>query len=191
MNVDRSDDPGRVLAFPDRRAQLVDVETVFQNERRRLLQFLRTRLGSDAEAQDAAQMTFLRLWQRRDVLHGENLVSLLFVTARNIARDMLRQRTRARSTYSDCAWDEVAAVKDLDAGSERILSARQELDVILELVEQLPIKCRMAFISYHFDQLTYSEISERMGITESMVRKYVIRAVAYCATRFEKSRLMT
>jgi len=34
--------------------------------------------------------------------------------------------------------------------------------------------------------MEYADIARRMGVTESMVRKYVIKAVAYCAARLER-----
>src|SRR6202012_427486 len=92
------DEPNHVNAvlFPDRAQDLEPVSDrlvrVFDECTPRLIRFLTIRLGSRAEAEDAAQAAFLRIWQRRVSLTGENLVSLIFVTARNIATDVIRER---------------------------------------------------------------------------------------------------
>lgn len=185
---DRRNETGRVVAFPGSRSLAADLETVFREQQGRLLQFLRIRLRSEVEAQDLAQLTFLRLWKRRDSLNNENLEALIFVTARNLAFDHLRQRTRKGRTSLDAGgeWDEAATIEDQAAGAERVLSAKQDLALVAKLVDELPAKCRSAFVSYHFHHQSYLQIADQLGVTESMARKYVLKAVAHCAIRFEQ-----
>jgi RNA polymerase sigma-70 factor (ECF subfamily) len=166
------------------------VESVFLEQHQRLLTSLTIRLGSAAEAQDAAQATFVRLWQSASKLRNDNLTSLLFVTARNIATDILRSRRSALQkslvSQDDPRSEGVANVADDSPLADRVIEARQALAIIGRTLEELPLKCRSAFIAYRFDSLGYPEIAERMGVTESMVRKYVLRAAAHCAERFEQ-----
>lgn len=164
------------------------IETVYRAYETRLLRFLRFRLGSDAEAQDAAQETFVRLWKCSDQLHAENLPALLFVTARNVATDMLRKGARARRAGIQITQTEQDSdqIGDDQAGPERILAAKSDLDVVVRTLEELPRKCRFAFVSYRFEDRDYAEIAHDMGVSESMVRKYVLKAVAYCAARFDE-----
>jgi RNA polymerase sigma-70 factor (ECF subfamily) len=166
------------------------IETVFVEQHKRLLSFLTIRLGSPTEAQDAAQATFLRLWQSAGRLRDENLTALLFVTARNIATDILRTRRSALQksldAQDDAASERAASLADESPLADRIIEARQALAVIGKILDELPQKCRSAFIAYRFEAMSYPEIAQRMGVTESMIRKYVLRAAAHCAERFEE-----
>ena len=179
---------GKIARFPRPPHGPDHVELVYRENEGRLLQFLRIRLKSNSEAEDAAQQTFLRLWQRRDILNDDNLVALLFVTARNIACDRLRARNRAAShldSQEDC-WSRAETTAHPEAGAERMMMARQDLALVARLVQELPEKCRSAFVGYHFHFEDYGQIAARLGVTESMVRKYVQKAVTYCATRFDE-----
>jgi RNA polymerase sigma factor (sigma-70 family) len=106
---------------------------------------------------------------------------LLYVTSRNIAIDRLRRLGRKVSYEREQAWREADVPTP-----ERIVSDRQQLERVCKLIEDLPPKCQYAFISYKFHDMSYVEIAYKMGVTESMVRKYVLRAVAYCASSLDQ-----
>lgn len=172
----------------DRRSPLQirnqQLESLFREHRTRLLRFLKIRLGSESDALDAMQIVFFRLLQRSASLHEENLTSLLYVCARNVAVDLFRQRRRfTMDTLEDMEDTEVA---DHRPGPERQAQDREQLELLLALTKELSPKCRSAFVSYKLHEMEYHDIAQRMGITESMVRKYVIKAVAHCAARFEQ-----
>ena len=177
-----------VVALDERRAQRDPVharlEALFREHQANLLRFLTIRLGSVADARDCLQLVFARLLERSDSLADDNLASLLYVCARNAATDELRRRKHSE-TYAG-SQDEGAQISDQAPSPDRQAQASQELTLLLSLLDELPPKCRKAFVSYKLEGLEYREIAAKMGITESMVRKYVIKAVAYCAARFEE-----
>lgn len=160
------------------------LETLFREHAANLLRFLTIRLGSLPDARDCLQVVFTRLLERAPSLVDDNLVSLLYVCARNAATDELRRRQHSDARAGSQA--EGAQIADEAPSPDRGAQAAQELTLLISLLDDLPPKCRSAFIGYKIDGLDYGEIASRMGITESMVRKYVIKAVAYCAARFEE-----
>lgn len=172
-----------VISISETRRQsgVAALENAFARKRDLLVRYLTYRLGGSADAHDLAQAAFLKLWERRDHLATDNLESLLFVTARNLANDLLRSQRR-RNTWRDDRVHEADGMSDT-ASPERIVAARDELAVVTTLLSELPAKCREAFVSYKFDGQAYDEIAARMGVTESMVRKHVIRAVTHCSAR--------
>jgi len=182
---------GKIVPFPAaiRNGSVASrLEPLFREQHPRLIQFLAIRLESREEAEDAAQLLFLRLWQRRETLVEDNLVALMFVTARNIATDLQRERKRRRALTSNEPgdWDRAAEVKDERHSPERSAAARQFINLIPRLLDELPPKCRAAFVAYKFDNMSYCEIAASMNLTESMVRKYVLKALAHCSARFER-----
>ncbi len=160
------------------------LEALFREHEANLLRFLMIRLGSMADARDCLQVVFTRLLERSAQLADENLVSLLYVCARNVATDELRHRQRIGERAA--SESEGANVADDRPCLDRHVQATQDLALLMSLLEELPPKCRRAFVSYKLEGVDYAGIATSMGITESMVRKYVIKAVAYCARRFEE-----
>lgn len=158
---------------------------IFRDNRANLIRFLKIRLGSEADAQDAAQDAIFRLLQRGETLRDQELRALLYVTARNIAIDRLRERKRSPLSFGAEIADEMLSVVDETASPERAVSARERLAWVRRFLHELPPKCEQAFICYKFMGLEYDEIAVRMELTESMVRKYVQRALAHCAARFD------
>jgi RNA polymerase sigma-70 factor (ECF subfamily) len=167
-------------ASRDRRQHL---SALFSEHQQRLVRFLTAKLGSIAEAQDAAQETYLRLLEQTQSAPDTNLRALLYITARNIATD--RQRQQWKHGAGDIPPESIAREV---RGPERILAGRQDLLLLAHLIEQLPPKCRDAFVAYKFYDMSYHEIAQRMGLTESMVRKYVLRAIAYCSGHMDAHR---
>lgn len=180
-------DTASVVALADRRGRdsvRARLDGLFREHHANLLRFLTIRLGSVADARDCLQIVFARLLERSSSLADDNLAALLYVCARNVATDELRRRQ-----YSDAhtgSQAEAAHVSDRAPSPDQHAQASQELALLMSLLDELPPKCRTAFVSYKLEGLEYCDIAARMGITESMVRKYVIKAVAYCAARFEE-----
>jgi RNA polymerase sigma-70 factor (ECF subfamily) len=165
-------------------AMAARLREVFRQHRAGLVRFLRARLGTEADAQDVAQDAIFRLYQRRTTLDDKDLRALLYVTARNIATDRLRERRRSPVSFDIDATVAIEQLIDEAASPERILLGKERVALLRALLKELPPKCEQAFVNYKFDGLEYAEIAARMAVSESMVRKYVLRALAHCAARF-------
>jgi RNA polymerase sigma-70 factor (ECF subfamily) len=174
------------LRAPER-ATSTGLEEAYRERRRELVAFLERRLGSSSEAEDIAQDAFAHLWARRNDLRDENLPSLIFVTARNMATDALRRRRRSPATPSlDTIGVGGREVADEVPSAERTLIARTDVAIVQRLIAELPPKCRKAFIGYKFHLQSYEEIAENICVTTSMARKYVRRALLHCISRYSE-----
>lgn len=167
---------------PDLAARLA---VVFAEHRTQLQRFLNTRLGSSAESEDVAQLAVVRLLERSDTLTGQDLKALLFVTARNLSTDRLRERSR-RAAVAAPAGTDAAEVADDAPSAERSLAAREEMALLRRLIAELPPKCRTAFLRFAYDEADYATIAAELAVSTSMVRKYVARALAYCAAQLDR-----
>lgn len=168
--------------MPDMSQSLV-VE-FYRQQHQALINFLRFKLGSLHEAHDVAQETYERLLSNNKTGTINNPRAFVFRVANNLAIDHLRQR-RVRGD------DEVG---DFD-GSEIVgqeLTPEEQVDNELMValarlfIAELPPKCRSAFLHYKFEEREYSDIAALLGVSESMVRKYVLRAMTYCRERLEQ-----
>jgi RNA polymerase sigma factor (sigma-70 family) len=163
--------PGRDVAADAYRAHAAE-----------LLAFLRARLGSDDEARDVAQETFLRLTQAATSEAIENPRAFLFQAAANLAIDRQRRAQRWRMVEADeTTLDQPGTVTP-----ERIVAARQALRDVERLIAELPPTCRTVFLLLRTEDLGYTEIARRLGISESMVRKHAARALLYLRARLDQ-----
>ncbi len=160
------------------------VRGLFEQHYRSLVHFLMKKLGSEQEAQDIAQDAFAKLLGLGDDKVVTHLQAYLFRVANNLAIDRIRQKKRQQKIHQEvapCVEDEATP----HHGIEDAVEARQRLKLIQHILAELPPKCRMAFMLYKFENLSYLDIGNRMKVTESMVRKYVLRAMRYCAERLD------
>ena len=68
---------------------------------------------------------------------------------------------------------------------ERQLAGEQALAVVRNAVQELPPKCRQAFLLHRIQELQVDEIAERMHIGACMVRRYISRALEYLRQRVD------
>lgn len=133
-------------------------------------------LGNAGDAQDVAQETFLRFWQRQDTLRvPEAAVAWIYKTATHLAIDKLRtSRQLAR-------LDDTSA----DTSNPEILSHAR--DLLHKLAKDLPADEMEAAVLSRLDGLNQQEVAAVMGISERSVRRVLRRLddrLANMSTRY-------
>ena len=132
-------------------------------------------LRNAADAEDAAQETYLRVLRHRDTLDQvrDQRVWLVRIVW-NIVLDRKR-RAKTRPETDDVA--ELARVLPAAGlSAEQRAAAAQHHAQVLACVEQLPAKERQVLMLSAFDELSSVEIAAVLGITESSVRSRLFRA---------------
>jgi len=147
--------------------------------------FERRAPGIGAESEDLAQEVFERLARREG---GEivNIEGYLFQTASNVLTDRSRRRS-VRYSDSHVEYDEqYHALEDFSA--ERVIQGREELELVVRALEELPERTRAAFVLHRFEELKYAEIARRLGVSVSAVEKHIIRALRHIDERLRSGR---
>ncbi len=130
-------------------------------------------LGNEAEAEDAAQETFLNAYTRLKTYDsGRKFSSWLLAIASHHCIDRLRQRRFALSL------DELPPWRWLSSSSrpEEIVIRSEERDGVHQLLDQLPPHYRAVVILRYWHDLSYQEIAEATETTESAVKSTLYRA---------------
>jgi len=146
-----------------------------------LARFLTARLGSAAAAEDLVQDLYVRLATIELTGAVENPSAFLYRAAINLMLD--RNRGDRRSGRRDQAWQDsrevtVAGAAAADEPSpEEAASARQRLRLLVEAVETLPPKTRLAFKLHKFEGLSQVETAARLGVTRKTVEKQLAAAL--------------
>jgi len=144
-----------------------------------LLRFLVRRTGDADRAAELAQDVWLKL-----AAGGEggaaidNPRAYLYRVAANLAVD--RERSEARRSQRRA--DEAAArgLPDPLACPERRRLARERLVLLDEALAGLPDNARRALLMSRVEGRTFADIAATLGVSESMVAKYIARALRTC-----------
>jgi RNA polymerase sigma factor (sigma-70 family) len=151
-----------------------------------LLRYL-TRLTGNAErAADVAQDIYLRLTA---VPEGgpviQNPRAYLFRVAGNLAVDALRKegRSAARAAPESLGVE----VEDPLASPEAQLLARERVQLLDEALRDLSPKARQALLLSRLEGATFAQIAARLGVSESMVAKYIAQALRACRDRLHQA----
>lgn len=155
------------------------VAELFESHNRALMRFLTCRLKSSQDAKEVAQEAYIRMLQLDSPGGVSYLRAFLFKTAANLAADRLKSATRRGRIDQLEFFDVTNSAPSPESGA----AASQELTVLLQAIEQLPAKCRYAFIMHRFYGHELSEVAQLMGLSERMVRIYVERAIVFCRER--------
>ncbi|MFT3813403.1 MAG: sigma-70 family RNA polymerase sigma factor [Acidovorax sp.] len=153
---------------------------------RELLNFLSRAVRDRDAAADLAQESYARVLAAQQAGRPvRDARALLYHTARNLVIDRHRRAAaRAATGEAPSLDDEGAGLGDLAGPQSQepdaILASREGLAAVIATIDQLPPRCREAFILYKFDGLTYAEIAERMGISPRTVEMQLQIAMQAC-----------
>lgn len=163
--------PGRAALGGE---QLLDV---FLSRRSEIEQVLSNRTGDPALAADLVQDLYFRLERISERLPNEaEAYRYLLRMALNASIDHLRVEKRRTELLAGaaCLFDHAAP------GPESATVARDTLRDIDTALDALPDKARDMLYLSRVEGLTHGEIAERMGVSRSLVEKYIIRALLHC-----------
>jgi RNA polymerase sigma-70 factor (ECF subfamily) len=136
-----------------------------------VLAIARRMLRDDAEAEDVAQETLLRLWRNAAKLElGEGGVRPWL---RRVAANLCIDRVRAQRNTSlgDALPEEVEPASQMTRLAERELGRR--VDTALKA---LPERQRLALTLFHYEGMSQIEVGKVMGISDEAVESLLARA---------------
>jgi RNA polymerase sigma factor (sigma-70 family) len=147
------------------------ISDVIQRERRRLFQFIRTRVNDQGDAEDILQDVFYELTEAYRLMKPvEQAGAWLYRVARNRIIDRFRKkRPEAFGEISvDATDDEATRFEDLlpspDAGPEAIYARGVLLEELDAALEELPEEQRDVFIAHEIDGRGFKQIADETGI---------------------------
>ncbi len=159
------------------------ISRLFQEHNNALIGFLRARVNSEQEARDVAQEAYVRMLELEAPDTVSFLRAYLFKTAANLATD----RARQRATYSRIheRWIGPLQGTSQPPSLERVIGARQELDLVRRVMQELPPRCQQAFYLHRFRDRSTIDIAQELGVSDRMVRTYLVRSFEHLRQRRE------
>jgi RNA polymerase sigma-70 factor, ECF subfamily len=138
-------------------------------------------LGSSAEAEDAAQETFLRAYVRLSSYDSDRkFSSWILAVASHYCIDQLRRRRFNLVSLDDLppwAW-----LPDPNPQPEDVAARRQQADEVRTLLNALSADYRAAVVLRYWHEFSYQEIAEVLDTTVSAIKSRLFRARQMMAT---------
>ena len=127
-------------------------------------------LESEAEAEDAVQEVFLKLWDTHDSLDGVRSPKAYSITLlKNLCLDRIR---RARHL----CFPEQLPEQPAPHLQDDEMDERMRLDKVLKAIKALPDRQREILLLRTVEGLSYEEIAERTGMNPLTLRVLLSRA---------------
>ncbi|WP_413724863.1 sigma-70 family RNA polymerase sigma factor [Sodalis sp. RH16] len=165
-----------IIMAVDSGARTEALTLIFRSDYRWLTEKLRKRISYGTGAEDVASEAFLRLAEVPELLNIREPRAMLTTLAQRVLYETWRRRDLER-----------AYLLALASHSELSHPSPEEREMVLEsllaidrALDGLSINARKAFLFNQLDGMTYSEIAENLGVSVSMVRKYIAKALTNC-----------
>lgn len=150
----------------------------------RLIGILAHLTGRAEEAEDLAQEVFLRVYRARKEYHPQAKFSTwLFTIANNVALNDLRRKARKPTTQFEASDSQPVGcrpeenlVADRGPPPEHAVHHRELAGVVQQALAQLNERQRLAVVLNKFEDMSYEEIAQIMGLTDKAVKSLLSRA---------------
>ena len=156
-----------------RRGEVEAFDRIVSRHKRAVYGVCRRLLRSHEDADEAAQIAFVRAWKALGDFRGEAaLGTWLIRIALNVAKSTLARRR---------VHDDLEAVPEpqsTTADSETLLGRSQARQRVRRAVAGLPPRQREVVVLKVFSEMTHREVATAMGLSEGAVKAHLHQAVA-------------
>ena len=129
--------------------------------------------GNREDAEDVVQETYLKIWNSRDRLGQlDNPAAFCMTTLKNLFVDFLRRKHGDRGSGINA--DDVTVPADIDIGNQ--IEQRDSVNIVTQLIEQLPDNQRDVIRMRDIADLPFEEIEAATGLSPGNIRTLLSRA---------------
>ncbi|MFM9271595.1 RNA polymerase factor sigma-70 [Halomonas elongata] len=157
-----------------------ELEDIMVSQRVRLRHAAMKILGSPDLADDVVQDAYLKITEARSVFAIQRPMAYVHQVVRNLAID--RHRRRALEATFFTAEEEGAGVAAPVGSPEATEIDRQELGIVVQALDELPVRTRRAFELYRMGGYTQREVAQQLGVSTTLVNFMIRDALTHCRT---------
>jgi len=187
--------PGSLARLIERAAagDLVAFEEIMKHSEKRVMRMTWRMLGNEADARDAAQEVFLRVYKYLGRFKQDQpFFAWVYQITLNVCRDIAKKRQQYNTQFISLENDNEAAsvVSDNQADAEETLIRVQERELIMRAIATLPERERAAILLRDLDGFSTDEVAHIMRSTATTVRSQISSARqkirVYCGRYLKK-----
>ena len=157
------------------------LEKLFRQHYRQMYRLATMLLHDDAESKDVVHDIFAHLLRESQDLREETAEHYLLTSVRNRCLNVIRSRQiqeRVEHLY----------LLDLDTNITPTERLAEELEALYKGIDQLePPVCRDIIMQHFRDGITFKEIANCLGVSETTVYKHLRRALNQLRTQLKKT----
>lgn len=148
-----------------------------------LTRYAGTISGSQALADDIVQEAWLKLRDAHDPALIREPLGYLYRVVRNLAIDARRALNRETARDAGPADEVLPGVADAGPSPERTATVRQELASVLDALEELPERTRLAVRMNRMEGRKLKDVAEHLGLSVGRTHALIVEGVAHCDRR--------
>jgi RNA polymerase sigma-70 factor (ECF subfamily) len=164
-----------------------EFDEVYNTYAARVLNLAYRLTGNEETARDLTQEIFIKVYEHLDTFeHRSHVFTWLYRIAVNHVTNHLKKERRSRWLYLldrsvPEAFREGGGEPELDLPSadpsaETKLEEQDRAKIVWQAVRTLPAEYRVPLVLFHYDGMSYKEISETLGLSLSAVETRIHRA---------------
>jgi RNA polymerase sigma-70 factor (family 1) len=135
----------------------------------------------EEDARDLVQDCFVALWEKKENITSDSIVSMLFTMVRNSCLNYLKHQSVVRKHQLTCleknAGEEYLYHADMLMHTESKLLLDELQEQVNWVIDSLPPRCREVFLMSRNEGLKNREIAEKLMISTTAVEKHIAKAI--------------
>lgn len=165
-----------------------DFEEIYVSYFSRMKYFAQEYVLSEEDAENIVQDVFTELWEKKELLtYNINLIAFLFTSIKNRCIDHLRHKVTIKEAANHMLEEYQITLKvklaSLELFDQSLLSEADIENIISEVINSLPEKCRDIFIKSKIEGKRQKEIALELNISLKTVENQM--NIAYKKLREE------
>jgi len=153
---------------------MIAFDVLYKKYSRRLYKFSFSIIKSQEETENLIQDVFLCLWENRHKVEKDSSIkSYVFTIAYNSAISIIRKKAR-ESKF-------IEYLKTIQEINEEPVNVKLEYDELKykldDIIQTLPPRQKEVYLLHRVEGLKYSEIAERLSISENTIENHMSRAL--------------
>lgn len=177
-----------MAALPAQKEQnLMTFEEIYRDHGTKILNLAYRMTGREETARDLTQDIFIKVYENMETFRGESQVyTWIYRIAVNHILNYLKKSQRRRwISLMDKPLAEALKEEQIDPAfwgrsgppaPDRKLEKAEREKIIWAMVQSLPPKYRAPFVLHRYEEMSYKEVAEAMGISLSALETRIHRA---------------
>ncbi|MEM9159126.1 MAG: sigma-70 family RNA polymerase sigma factor [Verrucomicrobiota bacterium] len=161
---------------------------LYTSHRAALVSYSQATVGDAMIAEDVVQDAWIRFEAVMKTERPRIPIGYFYRVVRNLSIDYVRRKKRVLEIESlgPNKGARPLEVESSDPTTERVVAAKDDLERLMLIFDELPEKTRIALRLKKLRNLTLKEIAREMGLSTSRAHELIVEGVEYCRVRMEE-----
>jgi len=139
-----------------------------------LCSYAKNYFADSEEVKNVVQDVIMSLWENRtEAIRIKSLRSYLFKSVHYQCLNHIKHRKVIEKFNGEAAYN----LKMIALETEDVIESNEQIKEIMDAIEQLPNQTKLVFKMKRFDEMSYKEIAEKLGISDRTVDTHMTKAM--------------